>query len=109
MPTFQNRIVSVDLTGVADVQYLTVTLTNLIDSSGQAAPDVSATAGFLLGDANGDRSVNSGDVQQIRNRSGEGVNPNNAASYRLDLNSDGVINSGDATVARARSGNSLPP
>jgi hypothetical protein len=108
-PSFQNRIVTVNLTGVADAQYLSVLLSNIVDGSGQAIPDASATTGFLIGDVNGDGTVNSGDVQQVRSRSGETVDSFTPASYRCDLNGDGTINSGDAFIVRAKSGNTLAP
>ena len=106
--TIQNRIVTVNLTGVADQQYLTITMSGVTDTSGQAVPDASATVGFLVGDSNGDGAVNSGDAQQVRNRSGES-DAYTPASFRCDLNADGTINSGDAVIVRARSGNTLLP
>jgi hypothetical protein len=55
----------------------------------------------LLGDSNGDLSVNSADAQQTRNRSGQLVDTTN---FRSDVNVDGVVNSADATVVRRQSG-----
>lgn len=107
--SFEGRIVVVNLTGVADDQYLTLTLTNIIDTASQAVADASATAGFLIGDANGDGTVNSGDAQQVRSRSGAPVDAYTPETYRCDLNGDGTINAGDAFIARSRSGNSLLP
>jgi hypothetical protein len=57
-----------------------------------------------MGDSNGDATVNSGDAQQTRNRSGQAIN---TATFRSDVNLDGTINSGDATVVRSRSGQSI--
>ncbi len=95
----------VDLTSVANAQTLTVTLTNITDTNGGATPSLSVSIGFLLGDSNGDRVVNSGDAQQTRNRSGQTTG---AASFRSDYNLDGTINSGDATIVRTRSGQFIP-
>ncbi len=61
--------------------------------------------GVLVGDTNGDRSVNAGDALQTRNRSGQTTD---ATNFRSDVNTDGFVNSGDTTVVRARSGSSLP-
>jgi hypothetical protein len=108
-PSFQNRIVTVFLSGVADQQYLTVRLTNVIDSAGQAVADASATVGFLIGDVNGDGMVNAGDVQQVRNLSGQTADVHTPASYRCDLNADGTINSGDNVIVRSSSGHMLLP
>ncbi len=95
----------VDLTSVANAQTLTVTLTNITDTNGRATPSLSVSIGFLLGDSNGDRVVNSGDAQQTRNRSGQTTG---ASSFRSDYNLDGTINSGDATIVRTRSGQFIP-
>ena len=94
---------TVDLSGVADRQTITVTLYDVTEQSG--AFDVTVSMGVLLGDANGDKIVNSGDVTYTRNRSGQSTD---ATNFRADYNQDGTINSGDATTVRSRSGNSLP-
>jgi hypothetical protein len=60
---------------------------------------------ILVGDTNGDGSVNSGDGTQTRSRSG---NPIDGTTFRNDVNADGNINSGDSTIVRARSGATLP-
>ena len=62
-------------------------------------------ASFLLGDTNGDRSVNAGDAIQTRNRAGQAVDSTN---FRSDVNLDGFVNSGDTTVVRGQSGYSVP-
>lgn len=95
----------VNLTGVANAQTVTVTLTNVADSLGQPLPDTAVSAGFLLGDSSGDGSVNSGDATITRNRSGQATD---ATNFRSDYNTDGIINSGDATIVRARSGTFIP-
>jgi len=61
--------------------------------------------GVLLGDSNGDGTVNSGDAQQTRTRSGQLTD---ATNFRSDYNLDGTINSGDAFIVRARSGQTIP-
>ncbi len=91
---------TVNLTGVSNAQTITVTLLG-VNNLG----DVSVQMGLLVGDANGDRSVNSGDATITRNRSGQ---PADATNFRSDYNLDGTINSGDATIVRARSGSFIP-
>jgi hypothetical protein len=91
----------VPLTGVANGQTITVTLTNVTDTRGQILPGTSVSMNVLLGDTNGDGSVNSGDALQTRNRSGQVPS---ATSFRSDVNTDGVINTGDALIVRSRSG-----
>ena len=55
---------TVNLTGVADVQEVTVTLSNVMDSFAQVLPDKAVSVNMLIGDATGDRSVNGSDVAQ---------------------------------------------
>ncbi|MDQ6625938.1 MAG: dockerin type I repeat-containing protein [Verrucomicrobiota bacterium] len=95
---------TVNLTGVTNAQYVTVTLNNVQTSGGISLAAVSTQMGVLNGDTNGDGAVNSGDTQQTRDRSGQLVDTTN---FRSDVNLDGVINSADATVARNRAGTAL--
>ncbi|MDQ6623693.1 MAG: dockerin type I domain-containing protein [Verrucomicrobiota bacterium] len=96
-------VIVANLTGVANAQRITVTLTNVND--GGTPFDVTVPMGVLLGDTNGDGVVNSGDALQTRNRSGQVTD---ATNFRSDVNLDGFINSGDSTIVRSRSGTSLP-
>ena len=104
-PTFSGNTMTVNLTGVTDVQRITVTLSGVVDSLAQVLPDTAVSVNFLIGDTNGDRFVNAGDIAQTRSRSGQTTT---ATNFRSDVNLDGLINSGDAFVVRARSGSALP-
>jgi hypothetical protein len=64
----------------------------------------SVPIGFLIGDANSDRSVNSADATLVRGRSGQAVT---AANFTSDVNVDGFINVGDTIVVRNSSGDTL--
>ena len=94
---------TVNLTGVGDQQQITVALIGVENGSNMS--DVAVQMGVLVGDANGDGTVNSGDAQVTRNRSGQLTDGTN---FRTDYNLDGTINSGDATIVRTRSGNTIP-
>jgi hypothetical protein len=96
----------VPLSGVTDKQKVTITATNLMAVSGGVLPSATLTMGFLIGDSGGDGTVNAGDVQQTRNRSGQLTDGNN---FRSDINRDGTVNSGDALIVRSRSGQSINP
>jgi len=76
----------------------------LLDSQNNAGT-TTATMGVLVGDSNGDGTVNSGDAQQTRNRSGQTAD---GTIFRSDVNTDGTVNSGDAFIVRDRSGTGLP-
>ena len=96
-------IVTVDLSNVTDAQTLLITLNNVND--GQHFGPVTIPFAALVGDVNGDRSVNTGDTLQTRTHAGENIS---AANFRYDVNTDGQINTGDTIRVRSRSGASLP-
>ena len=97
--TFAGNEVSVTLTGVTDNRRATISLGGVNGSVG-----VSASLGFLVGDANNNRTVNSGDINGVKARSG---NTLDATNFRYDFNLNGFINSGDINGLKARSGGLL--
>jgi hypothetical protein len=104
-PGFSGNTMTVNLTGVSNAQTVALNLSNVTDEFAQVLADTPLSVSFLLGDTNGDRSVNAGDALQTRNRAGQATD---AINFRSDLNLDGVINSGDTLVVRSRSGDSVP-
>lgn len=96
---------TVELTGVPNAQYLTVTLSDAIDSTG-AIGAASATMGVLVGDTNADGAVNSADIGQTKSQSGGVVGIGN---FRNDVNFDGSLNSADIGLVKSKSGTALPP
>ena len=93
---------TINLGSVATGQYVTVNLSNVSD--GTNLNDVSVVMGILVGDANGDGTVNAADATITRNLSGATAT---AANFREDFNADGTINAADATTARNNSGKSV--
>jgi hypothetical protein len=104
-PTFSGNTMTVNLTGVSDVQQITVTASNVMDTFGQTLPDTSVNAVILAGDTNGNRSVNAADVAQTKAQQGATVDQTN---FRTDVNANGAINAADAAIVKASSGNSVP-
>lgn len=95
----------VNLTMLPNAQYITVTLSNVNDSDGNAASSVPAVMGLLIGDTNGNRAVNSADVSQTKSRLGQAVSSTN---FRSDVNANGALNAGDAAITKSNIGNGLP-
>jgi hypothetical protein len=95
--------VTVNLTGVANAQRITVTLANVND--GTTVGDVAIPMGVLAGDTNGNGTVNAGDVSQTKGQSGQAVT---GANFRTDVNANGSINAGDIGLVKAQSGTGLP-
>jgi hypothetical protein len=94
------NVLTIPLTNVTNAQNLTLRLNGV-----NGAGDVLIPMSMLIGDTNGDGTVNSGDALQTRARSGQAAD---AANFRSDVNADGNVNSGDAISVRSRSGTSLP-
>ena len=94
----------VNLAGVTNQQYLKVTLNDVIGAAGGRTGLISQQMGILIGDTNGNYTVNVGDATQTRSRSGQSVD---ATTFRSDVNGDGTINAADALLVRANSGRSL--
>jgi hypothetical protein len=97
---------AVNLTGIPNAQYTTVTLNGVAGTSGP----VSAVMGLLVGDVNGDAPnapglVDSGDVFLVRQQTGQTPTSSN---FRRDINANGVIDSGDVFLTRQHTGSSLP-
>lgn len=93
--------VSVNLTGVPDNQRISITLAEV--NGAVSPPPVSI--GFLVGDVNNTRSVNSSDISGVKARSGQSAS---AANFKFDLNASGAVNSSDISAVKARSGLMLP-
>jgi hypothetical protein len=100
MVTVAGNTVTIPLTGVVNVQTINVTL-NGVNGSGTVVIPMSK----LIGDSNGNRSVNASDVSQVKSRIGQAVNSTN---FRSDINANGAINASDASVAKSNSGTALP-
>ena len=94
--------VMVTLANVPDNKRVTVSLGNV----NAAGVNASASLGFLVGDVNNSRAVNSSDISGVKARSGQSTDSSN---FKFDLNVSGSINSSDISAVKARSGLALPP
>ena len=104
-PTFSGNTMTVNLTGVADVQQITVTLSNVTDSFAQVLPDTPVSVNMLIGDTNANKSVNAGDLAQTKAQSGVVVT---GANFRTDINANGSVNAADIAQVKANAGHTLP-
>jgi hypothetical protein len=98
-PTFSGTDVSVPLTGVTDQQNITVQI-NGVNGTGTATVPM----GILIGDTNGNRAVNAGDLAQTKARSGQTVD---ATNFRSDVNANCAINAGDVAIIKTDSGHGI--
>jgi Dockerin type I domain len=96
----------VNLTGVCNAQYVTVTLTNVNDSVGDHSDSVPGPGmGFLIGDVNASGRVDAADVSLVRQQT---LQPVTTSNFREDINASGRIDAADVSVARQQTLTSLP-
>ena len=96
---------TVNLTGVADAQLVTLTLRGLTDVFSQVLPDQTFSMGVLVGDTTGNGTVSSSDVTQTKLQTGAAVTEANA---RQDVTVNGAITSSDLSLVKTRSGSAIP-
>ena len=96
--------ITVNLSGVTDVQRITMTLHNV--NNGHVTGDVPISMGVLVGDTTGNGIVNAGDVSQTKSQVGVAVSSSN---FRGDVNASGTISSTDVAIVKSDVGTSLPP
>lgn len=94
---------TVNLTGVTNAQYDTVTLSNVSDASGNYSVGVSKTWGFLIGDIDSNGVVNATDRTTLQGSS----NPVTSSNFRNDLNIDGSLGGADLVIVNSKIGTSL--
>jgi hypothetical protein len=96
--------VTVNLTGVTNVQRITVTLFNVND--GTHMGNVPLSMGVLVGDVNGNAVVNASDVSLTKAQVGQAVGMSN---FREDVNASGTITATDVAIVKSDVGTALPP
>ena len=79
-PAIVGKTMTIQLTGVTNAQTVAVTLQGVTDVGNQVLPNTTVSFGVLVGDTNGDRTVNSGDALQTRSRSGQVTDATNLRS-----------------------------
>jgi hypothetical protein len=95
----------VNLTGVANDQAVTVSLTNVTDAAGNFSATVSASMGVLIGDVNANGVVSNTDIAAVKAQVAAPVTSSNS---RNDVNANGVISNTDVAAAKAQVGTTLP-
>jgi hypothetical protein len=95
----------VSLTGVANAQTISVSLTNVRDSLSNFSSSVPISMGVLLGDVNASRRVDAADVSFVRQQTLQMLDNSN---FRADVNASGRIDAADVSIARQQTLTSLP-
>ncbi|MEY2537283.1 MAG: hypothetical protein QOG67_1023 [Verrucomicrobiota bacterium] len=104
-PTVNGSVVTVNLTNVSDGQKLLINLLGVHQGANTA--DISIPMGVLIGDTNGDSSVDGTDVSQTKSQSGNSAA--NGLVFREDINLDGFVDGTDVSFVKSRSGGHISP
>ena len=104
-PIFTGNDVVVGLTGVTDIQYVTIGLTNVASTDGGTGGSGSVRVGFLAGDVNGNRVVSPTDLV-LMNR--QQLKPLTASNYLMDVNVSGAVTPSDLVITNRLQLHSLP-
>jgi hypothetical protein len=94
--------VAINLTGVTNVQVITVGLFDVAD--GTHTGDVGIRMAVLVGDTTNNRKVNGSDISQTKSQSGQVVTADN---FRTDVTADGHINTSDISLVKSKSGTTV--
>ena len=103
--TIADNRVTVQLSGVANLQWLTVGLEGIEGVDGGYLGGASVVVGCIEGDVNQDRMTSTLDVGLVRVMAGAYAD---ATNFRRDINADGLISTLDVGLVRVRAGNILP-
>jgi sugar lactone lactonase YvrE len=104
--TFSGSEMIVPLVGVANLQYVTVAVTNVIAADGGTGGSGSVRVGFLAADANRNRVVTLSDLGQINAQIAQFVTD---ANFLMDVNASGTLSVADKAIANALVTKALPP
>jgi hypothetical protein len=103
-PTINGNTMTVNLTGVANAQKIVVTVSDVTDAYGRTLAKATVPVGILLGDVDGNKTVDSKDVNAVSGKVGAKLSPN----FRDDVNIDGSITQTDVDITQAQVGTSIP-
>ena len=106
--SINGNTVTVNLVGVAHAcngSNITITVDDVMDTSGNSLSSASVDMGLLLGDVNGDRVVDQADIQAVKADKGQHTDSTN---FRSDVSNDGFIGAADVQLVRQQQGTSLP-
>ncbi len=96
----------VGLSGVPNIQYVTLNASNVASSDGGSGGAASARIGFLHGDVNQNRVVSLADLGLVNAVLAQTVT---AANFLRDVNASGTLSLADKGLTNAVLATALPP
>ena len=103
-PTINGNTMTVNLTGVGNAQKMIVTINNVADASRTLAK-ATVPMGILLGDVDGNKTVNSTDVNAVSAKVGTNAS---LTTFRDDVNVSGSIDQTDVSITQNQLGRFIP-
>ena len=103
-PIINGNTMTVNLTGVANAQKIIVTINNVADAS-RILAKATVPMGILLGDVDGNKTVDNKDVNAVNSKVGTNVSK---ATFRDDANVSGTIDQTDVDITQGQVGTSIP-
>ncbi len=103
-PVFSGNTMTVNLTGITNAQQITVSVNGVTDQFLQTLPNTSVTVNMLIGDTNGNSTVNATDLGETKLQSGQAVS---ASNFRDDVNASGDITATDVSIVKLHSGEGI--
>ena len=95
---------TVNLSSVANQQYVTLALNNVLDSQNNTG-NLGVIMGVLIGDVDGNGIVSNTDVAALK---GQVAAPVTSSNFRNDVTANGIISNTDVSATKAQVGTSLP-
>jgi hypothetical protein len=103
--TFAGSEMTVNLTGVSNQQYVTVTVSNVAAADGGTGGSGSGRIGYLAGDVNQSRNVSVADLGMVNAQLAQTVT---VANYLRDVNASGTLTVADVGLTNGKLTTVLP-
>jgi hypothetical protein len=102
-PVVNGNHITINLANVSNAQRLVINLVGLSDST--ITNDFSVAMGALIGDVNGNRSVEGNDVSAVQSRTRQRVD---SSTFKYDVNANSSIDGNDVSTIQAHTRTSIP-
>lgn len=96
----------VTMTGVDDMQAITLTLNNIADTAGNTTTSLTATMNLLVGDVNASTVVDGNDVSDVQGHTRQRVDKTN---FVYDVNLSGLIDGNDVSTVQGLTRSMMRP
>jgi subtilisin family serine protease len=104
-PIMSGNTMTVNLSGVTDVQRITVSLNGVTGTDAQTLAPTTVSMNVLAGDVNGSKVVTASDISAVKAQSGL---PVTQANFRADVAVSGSVNATDIGRVKTNAGFAIP-